>query len=84
MAKRKKQKPELDMETTIADMNVEGFKWYNPNKKSSQSSNQEPIKLTPKERRAIMKGAFKALAPFIVIVILAFVLVFALAYLWLI
>lgn len=83
MAKRKREKAELDTETTIADMNVEGFKWYNPAKKKGQSSS-EPIKLTKKERRAMILGAIRALFPFIAIVILVFVLVFAIAYIWLI
>ncbi len=81
MAKRNKE--ELDTETTIADMNIEGFRWYNPNKKKEQSSGAEPIKLTRKERRAIMKGAIRAVFPFIVIIILVFVLVFSIAYIWL-
>lgn len=83
MAKEKKEKVELDTETTIADMNIDGFRWYNPSKKKSQSSKQEHIKLTRGERRAVMKGAIKALLPFVVVVLLVFVLVFAIAYVWL-
>lgn len=85
MAKKKKTKIELDTETTIADMNIEGFKWYDPSKKnqSASSKKQEPIKLTPKERRAMIRGAFMAIGPVIAVVILAFVLVFAVALLWL-
>ena len=29
--RQKRQKPELDTTTTFANMNVEGFKWYDPN-----------------------------------------------------
>ncbi len=83
MAKRKKEKAELDTETTIADMNVEGFRWYNPNKKKNATSNQAPVKLTKKERIAMIKGAFQAVLPFVGVVICIFVLVFAVAYLWL-
>lgn len=83
MAKEKKEKVEFDTETTIADMNIEGFKWYNPSKKKSQSSEQEQLKLTKKERRAVMNGALRALLPFIGVVLCVFVLVFALAYVWL-
>lgn len=84
MAKDKKEKVELDTETTIADMNIEGFKWYNPSTKKRQSSEQEQFKLTKKERRAVMRGALRALLPFIAVVVLVFILVFALAYVWLI
>lgn len=83
MAKEKKEKVELDTETTIADMNIEGFKWYNPSQKKRQSSEQEQFKLTKKERRAVMIGALRALLPVIAVVLLVFVLVFALAYVWL-
>lgn len=83
MAKRKKEKVELDTETTIADMNVEGFKWYRPDKKKDQSSSSEPIKLTRKERRAMMKAVLATLLPFVGIVVLVFVFVFFLAYFWL-
>ena len=40
--KEKKQRAELDMETTIADMNVEGFRWYNPDKKKGKQNGKNP------------------------------------------
>lgn len=82
MAKNKREKDELDTETTIADMNIEGFKWYNPSKKK-ESSSSEPIKLTRKERIAVIIGAYRALFPFIAIIVLVFILVFSIAYVWL-
>ena len=30
---RKNKDDELDTQTTFADMNIEGFKWYDPSKK---------------------------------------------------
>ena len=42
MSKKQKKQDDLDMETTFADMNVEGFSWYNPNKKALP----EDMKLT--------------------------------------
>ena len=34
--KDKEKLEELDTETTFADMNVEGFKWYDPAKKKGK------------------------------------------------
>lgn len=81
----KKEKEELDTETTIVDMNVDGFRWYNPDKKKNKNGERrnEPIKLTRKEKRAMLKGAFLAILPFVACVALAFGIVFLLAYLWL-
>ena len=82
MAKReKKQKrDDLDMETTVADMNVEGFSWYDPHRKAGKA----PVeKLTKQEQRALMKGAFRALIPMIGCIVAGTLLIFLLAYLWL-
>ena len=43
--KKRKKQEELDVETTVADMNVEGFSWYNPRKKKNSG---QPIKFTRK------------------------------------
>lgn len=83
MEESKKEKSELDTETTIADMNIEGFKWYNPSRKKEKSSGQAPVKLTRKERIAVMKGALSALLPLIGIIGFVFAFIFVIAYLWL-
>ncbi|MBE7080255.1 MAG: hypothetical protein E7371_03350 [Clostridiales bacterium] len=82
MAKKEKRKKrdDLDMETTIADMNVEGFSWYDPNRKNGKSSAPQ---LTKKEQRALMRGAFRAMLPMIMCIITGMLLVFLLAFLWL-
>lgn len=80
--KDKQQNQPLDEETTFADMNVDGFRWYNPSKKSDDAS-KEPVHLTRKERRAIMKAGFVAVLPVVGIVAVAFTIVFLLAKLWL-
>lgn len=79
MAKKRK-KDDLDTETTIADMNVEGFRWYNPRKKIKQ----QPIgKVSKKEYRAMVRGAFAAMLPMFVCILVGGLLVVLLAYLWL-
>ena len=75
-----KRKDDLDTETTFADMNVDGFRWYNPGLKTRRS---EPVRVTRKEYWAMVKGAFLAMLPAISCVVLSLLIVFLLAYLWL-
>lgn len=67
-SKLKKSKPEWkDDGRTVADMNVEGMRWYRPEKSPADSSVQEratrqqpadrALQLTKKERRAIFLAA---------------------------
>ncbi len=67
------------METTVADMNVEGFRWYDPQKKAGK----EVPKLTKKEQRALIRGAYKAMLPMILCMVAVFGFMFLLAWLWL-
>ena len=80
MAKAKK-KDDLDMQTTVANMNVEGFRWYDPTIKDGPK-NPSP-QLTRKEQRAMIRGAFRAMLPMIVCIGLGCLLMFLFAYLWL-
>ena len=80
MAKKKKKKDDLDMETTIANMNVEGFRWYDPNKKNKIRQTE---KLTRKEYWAMVRGAFAAMWPMFVCIFIGGALVWLFAYLWL-
>ncbi len=83
MAKKKdkKQKIELDTKTTVADMNVEGFGWYDPKRKKGEK--KPPVKLTKKEERALIRGAYKAMLPMIGCIVTVGALMFLLVYLWL-
>lgn len=76
-----KKKDELDTETTIADMNIEGFRWYDPQKK--KDGNMHRPKISRKEYWKMVRGAFAAYLPMFLCIILAFGIVIALAYLWL-
>ena len=78
--KKTKKKDELDMETTVADMNVEGFSWYDPRKKKKQ---QPSVKLTKEEERALIRGAYRAALPLIACIAISGIIIFLLAYLWL-
>ena len=79
MAKKEK-KDDLDTETTFADMNVEGFKWYDPSKKKGGTGK---VKVTRKEYWSMVKGAFLAFLPVFLTVIGSLIIVFCLMYLWL-
>ena len=78
--KQPKKQDDLDMETTFADMNVEGFSWYNPKKKKGKT---EKINVSRKEYWAMVRGAFAAYLPMFLCIISAFAIVVLLAYLWL-
>ena len=71
---------ELDTETTFADMNVEGFSWYNPNLKKQRS---QKVEVTRKEYWAMVRGAFLAMLPLLGCMLVAGLIVFLIAILWL-
>ncbi|MGN0814205.1 MAG: hypothetical protein ACI4MH_03130 [Candidatus Coproplasma sp.] len=75
----KKVKEELDTQTTIVNMNVEGFSWYDPNK----DKRTKIPKVSRKEYWQMVRGAFAAFAPYFAILLLSFGIVVVLAYLWL-
>ena len=80
MSKKKREQAELDTETTIADMNVEGFSWYDPKRKNRKRAVE---RLTKTEQRALMRGMFRAMFPLIGSLLVGALLVLLLAYLWL-
>ena len=71
---------ELDTETTFADMNVEGFSWYDPNMSTRK---KQTTQLTKKEQRALLWGAVRAMLPMIACILSGMLLIFLLAFLWL-
>ena len=73
--------PYEDPGTTFADMNIEGFRWYNPRKKKGEKG--EKINVSRKEYWSMVRGAFAAYLPMFLCIIASFGLVFLLAYLWL-
>lgn len=81
MSKKNKKPDDLDTETTFADMNVEGFRWYNPNMKKGGARKDKP-KLSRKEYWQLVRAAFAAYAPVFLIVIAVFGIMACIAWLW--
>lgn len=73
----------IDDGRSIADMNIEGFSWYTPNKYSTERKNLSDLKLTRKERMAMIFGALQAILPVAIIMILLLFGVFLLISFWL-
>ncbi|MGN1373148.1 MAG: hypothetical protein ACI4VK_03760 [Candidatus Coproplasma sp.] len=82
MAKKEKKQDDLDTETTFADMNVEGFRWYDPNRKKNGGKKTNNNKVSRKEYWAMVRAAFVAYIPVFVIVIAVFGIVACIAWLW--
>ena len=84
--KKKKQKPAFDTETTFVNMNVEGFKWYDPTleKRLKQQKSVVPQKISRKEYWQMVRGAFSAFLPYFLGIVLVFGTMVAIGYLWLI
>lgn len=71
-----KKKYDDDDGRTVANMNCEGFPWYVRNK--SDKPVEKKDKLTRKELRAIILGAFKAYLPSFAFIVGGFTLAFLL------
>jgi len=82
--KKKKEKEKfIDDGRTVADMNVEGFKWYVPEKVKAEQKKIHDLQITKKERRAMIKAALTTVLPVVLLYILGFFLVFVLIIIWL-
>lgn len=79
MAKKDK-KDDLDTTTTFADMNIEGFRWYDPSKKKGAKPRR---KVSRKEYWQMVRGMFAAVLPYFCIFLLSVGIVGLLLYLWL-
>lgn len=80
---KKRRDDDLDTTTTFADMNVDGFRWYDPQLKKNGGKRKNKMKVTRKEYWAMVRGAFAALAPYILGAMFVFGLLILIAYLWL-
>lgn len=79
MSKEKNKRNDfVDDGSTIADMNVEGFRWYQSKKTQQLKKNLVEVDLSPKERRAIVKGAFLAFLPVFLVIVGSFIAVYLL------
>ena len=80
--RKRREQAELDMETTIADMNVEGFSWYDPHRSKNKSQNKGE-RVSRKEYWAMVGGAFRAIFPLLGCILLVSLLMFLIGYAWL-
>lgn len=84
MPRKNKKKDDLDTTTTFADMNVEGFRWYDPSQKKDDGGEKKVRhKITRREYWRMVRGALAAFLPWLAIFLIAMGIVIALAYLWL-
>lgn len=80
---KKKKKYDDDSGFTIVNMNVEGMPGYLKPEHKKNLEDLERLKLTKKERLAMIFGGLVAVLPVLLIFIVSFILVFLFAYLWL-
>lgn len=78
--RKRRREAELDTETTFADMNVEGFSWYNPNLKKQRA---QKVDVSRKEYWAMVWGMLRSMLPLIGCILAAALFVFMIAILWL-
>ena len=78
----KKKPDDLDTETTFADMNIDGFKWYDPSKKK-KGMKKVKTTVSRKEYWAMVRGAFVAVLPVIIGIAVIFGILFLISYIWL-
>ena len=83
MSRKNKKDDDLDTETTFADMNIEGFKWYDPSKKKNPNEKRVRQKISRREYWRMVRGAFAAFLPYFAIFMLCMGIVIVIAYLWL-
>lgn len=81
---RKKKQFDDDNNVTIAEMNVEGMRWYTSKKEQENRKNIEGMNYSKKEKKAMIKGAYRAYLPIFIIAVSSFAIIFGLIYLWLV
>lgn len=75
---KKKKKKYVDDGHTIYNMDVSGFKWHDRKVK-----NKNKIDLSKKEKSAMIRAAFAAYLPKVLIILVGFSLAILLLYFWL-
>lgn len=81
-AKKDKKSQELD-DYTVANMNVEGFKWYKSPHEKKRKGDFTELNLTRKEKRAMIKAAFINWMPTLISILIGFTIAALLCYWWL-
>ncbi len=82
--KKKKKVYDDDDGRTVANMNVEGMRGYDPKKEEEKEKRRKikELKVSRKERRAMIIGAYLAYLPMFLTVLLSFTIVALLLWLW--
>ena len=85
MKKKNKKKDELEefKDVSVADMNVEGMRWYKNKDELEAMNAMKEVSPTKAERRAMIKGAYQAMMPMFLIGLGVFTLAFGLVMLYL-
>ena len=83
MSRKNKKDDNLDTQTTFADMNVEGLGWYDPVRKNGKTEQKAKRKASRKEYWQMVRGAFAAMLPAILIFLFSISAVAILLSLWL-
>lgn len=78
MKKEKIDELEEYKDVTVADMNVEGMPWYKNPEERKKEEEIHGLSLTKEEKKAMIKGAYKAMMPAFLIGLLIFCLSFGL------
>ena len=73
----------IDDGRSIADMNIEGFSWYNKNSRKKQQNEITKLDISFKERKAMILGALSVILPMAGLIILLYAGAFLLLSLWL-
>lgn len=80
--RKKKDLPDYDDGRTIANMNVDGLPWYQPNLDKNKKVSKED-KPSRKERKAMYRAGYLAYLPQFLAILFGFGVCFLLVWLWL-
>ena len=68
---------------TVADMNVEGMRWYQPPEQVENKKKLKRMNISVKEKRAMLAGSYLSALPALVCMLVGFGVVALLMWLWL-
>lgn len=77
-----KKKDHDDDGSVIANMNVEGMPWYEKPETLQKKARLKNIQVSREERQAMIKGAFLAYLPMMLVILISFAVVFLLLFLF--
>lgn len=75
---KKKKDEYIDDGHTVYNMDIEGFRWHD-----RKARNANKTEISKKERRALIRSAYKSYLPPVLMILLGFSLAAVLLYFWL-